>query len=64
MRAIPAMKTLASAWAYLHAFVGKLEVCHNFVTQEPVSCPICSCPSDDGVVSTTAGKSCSSCCEV
>uniref|UniRef100_A0A1I8EBS8 SAM domain-containing protein n=1 Tax=Wuchereria bancrofti TaxID=6293 RepID=A0A1I8EBS8_WUCBA len=55
VRAIPALKTLASAWDYLHAFTSKLNVCRNFLTEEPICCPLCSCQSDDGVVSTTAG---------
>ncbi|KAM3720089.1 Sex comb on midleg-like protein [Dirofilaria immitis] len=57
VRAIPAMKTLVSAWDYLNAFISKLNVCHNFLTKEPICCSLCSCTSDDGVVSTTAGGS-------
>ncbi|KAL3993608.1 mbt repeat family protein [Acanthocheilonema viteae] len=55
VRAIPALKTLASAWDYLHAFISKLNVCRNFLTEEPICCSLCSCHNDDGVVSTTAG---------
>ncbi|VDM91995.1 unnamed protein product [Litomosoides sigmodontis] len=55
VRAIPALKTLTSAWDYLHVFISKLNVCRNFLSEEPVYCSLCSCPSDDGVVSTTAG---------
>uniref|UniRef100_A0A158Q7I9 SLED domain-containing protein n=1 Tax=Elaeophora elaphi TaxID=1147741 RepID=A0A158Q7I9_9BILA len=54
VRAIPALKTLTSAWDYLHTFISKLNVCRNFLTEEPICCSLCSCPSDDGVVSTTA----------
>ncbi|CAG9540154.1 unnamed protein product [Cercopithifilaria johnstoni] len=56
VRAIPALKTLTSAWDYLHAFISKLNVCRNFLTEEPICCSLCSCPSDDGVVSTTANS--------
>ncbi|KAK6103003.1 mbt repeat family protein [Brugia pahangi] len=55
VRAIPTLKTLASAWDYLHTFISKLNVCRNFLTEEPICCSLCSCQSDDVVVSTTAG---------
>uniref|UniRef100_A0A0M3HVK2 SLED domain-containing protein n=1 Tax=Ascaris lumbricoides TaxID=6252 RepID=A0A0M3HVK2_ASCLU len=55
VRAIPTMKSLAASWAYLRAFVSKLDVCPNLITQSPAPCSKCSSPGDDVIFNDIVG---------